>query len=82
MKTNIEYEESDIDLVNNRLHGIVSLAIPILSLSYTKDSVGDGKDKEKMDALSRKIVASFLNMVEGSGYTIIKKDTVPEAFRY
>lgn len=83
MKVTKEYEESDIDLKENKLHSMLAFSIPLLSLTYTESSIGDGKDVEKLDKHSRGVVASFLNIIEGAGYTIIKKEAdLPKAFDY
>lgn len=80
MKIIQEYEESDIDLKGNVLHGVISVGILISSLVMAppKSIVPVIEDADKN---IRSGVATFLNMLSKSGYSITKVEDIPEAFK-
>lgn len=76
-----EYEESDIDLKNNKLHGVLSVGILISSLIMVPQNSDPTGNPEEHDKNIRAGVVTFLNMLNKSGYTISPVE-IPEAFNF
>jgi len=75
-----EYEESDIDLQNNKLHSALSISILISSLIMAPKDVNLLNQAEH-DKHIKNGIANFLNMLSKSGYIISPVEDIPAAFK-
>lgn len=76
MKIIKEFEPSDIDLKDN-LHSVLATGLLVGMISI--NGISKSSSPEEMDLASKKMVATFLNMLERSGFAIVPKD-IPSAF--
>lgn len=76
-KTITELEASDIDLEGNELHKVleVGLLVGLMTVAMGKD-----KSTEGVKQSTRQAVASLLNALERSGFSVSKRETVPAVF--
>lgn len=82
MKVIQEYEESDINLTDNKMHSTLSLGILLSSLIMVPQGSNPMADKEAHDKNVRNGVATFLNMLSKQGFTISKTEDIPAAFNF
>lgn len=81
MKTIHEYEASDIDIKENKLHSFLMGQILIVALSGKEMSKANPNDPEDKLYGINKVIAQFLTSMEREGFTITGRETVPDIFR-
>lgn len=82
-KTIIEYEASDIDIVNDPVHKLlyINAAVTVLMLTGMPKHLTTYSEKEEwMKGAAKSSIAAFLTAMAKDGYIITKKEEIPQAF--
>jgi hypothetical protein len=85
MKTRIDYEAADIDLVHNDLHRFLdgAMAGSVVIWTLLSHSVDGGKiSDEQLNKARCSTIAGFLSILANSEWELVKKESsIPPAFR-
>ena len=79
MKTKIEYEASDIDFKENRVHQTLSSVVLLILLRMS--AMAPPEDKDGSEQFLKTCVAEALTIIEQGGLTITKREEIPAVFR-
>lgn len=79
VKVTKEYEASDIDDKNDKLHATLLMSLTLTMVTWPKVDLSH-TDDDVLHAVKGQ-VALFLNMLNRSGYIISPKEEIPEVFK-